>query len=88
MDRDSFLRAYAILGTQRNLAILGIFARLCARDGKKHYVDLIPRVWNYVQRDLAHPALSDLARHINASLPAPTSEYLEQLRARCPASQQ
>ena len=49
-----FGTAYHVLGAQRNLRILGVFARLCVRDGKAHYVDLIPRVWDLLQRDLAH----------------------------------
>lgn len=82
-DRDSFMTAYAVLGAQRNLCILGIFARLCLRDGKSHYVDMIPRVWAYVQRDLAHPALSDLATVLAPLLRHPTLEFLEELKARC-----
>jgi aminoglycoside/choline kinase family phosphotransferase len=84
LDRDAFLTAYAILGAQRNLAILGIFARLCKRDGKPHYVDLIPRVWGYVQRNLAHPALHSLAATLD--LPEPTPAYLQTLKDACPTS--
>ncbi|MDF1727438.1 MAG: phosphotransferase [Sulfitobacter sp.] len=82
-DRATFLRAYAILGAQRNLCILGIFARLCLRDGKGHYLPLIPRVWEYVQRDLSHPALQDLAALLRPILPEPTPDFLEDLKARC-----
>lgn len=82
-DQISFMTAYAVLGAQRNLCILGIFARLCLRDGKSHYVDLIPRVWAYVQRDLAHPALSELATVLAPLLPHPTPEFLEELKSRC-----
>jgi aminoglycoside/choline kinase family phosphotransferase len=85
-DEAAFQTAYALLGAQRNLRILGIFARLCQRDGKPHYVDLIPRVWSYVQRDLAHPALADVADVLASSLPAPTNDFLEDLRARCATS--
>tara|TARA_R110002110_G_scaffold258495_9_gene474315 strand:- start:594 stop:1610 length:1017 start_codon:yes stop_codon:yes gene_type:complete len=85
-DREPFMAAYAILGAQRNLCILGIFARLCQRDGKPHYVDLIPRVWAYVQRDLAHPALTDVAAVLAPILPRPTKEFLESMKARCATS--
>jgi aminoglycoside/choline kinase family phosphotransferase len=78
LDRDDFLRSYAILGAQRNLCILGIFARLARRDGKPHYVDLIPRVWDYVQRNLKHPALVPLAKTLN--LPEPTAAFLQSLK--------
>ena len=82
-DADDFNRAFALLGVQRNLRILGIFARLCLRDGKTHYVDLIPRVWGYIQRNLDHPDLRDLASLINEALPVPDKGFLEDLKARC-----
>ena len=44
-DGTTFRTAYHLLGAQRNLRIVGVFARLCLRDGKAHYVDLLPRVW-------------------------------------------
>jgi aminoglycoside/choline kinase family phosphotransferase len=83
LDADEFNRAYAILGLQRNLRILGVFARLCMRDGKAHYVDLIPRVWGHIQTNLAHPALSEIAAIVNADLPAPTPEIMEHLKSQC-----
>lgn len=75
---------YATLGLQRNLRILGIFARLCLRDGKPEYVDLIPRVWGYVQRNLTHPHLAPLATLVGAILPEPTTSFLESMKSRCP----
>lgn len=63
--------AFACLSVQRNLRILGIFARLARRDGKLRYLDLIPRVWGHIQRDLAHPAMAELAPLIAAYIPAP-----------------
>ncbi len=51
---------YATLGAQRNSKILGIFARLAKRDGKRGYLAHIPRVARYLERDLAHPALASL----------------------------
>lgn len=80
VDPDGFRRAYAVLGVQRNLRILGIFARLAKRDGKPSYVDLVPRVWNYVKRNLAHPDLVPLA-NVLEPMPAPTPAFLEQLKS-------
>lgn len=82
-DPPAFSTAYAILGAQRNLRILGVFSRLCLRDGKAHYIDLIPRVWGHVQTNLRHPALADVAEHINQSLTPPTPDTLTQLRSKC-----
>ena len=60
-DLAAFARAYAILGAQRNTKILGIFARLDKRDGKPAYLRHLPRIEDYLRRNLAHPALADLA---------------------------
>ncbi|MSP51593.1 MAG: aminoglycoside phosphotransferase [Alphaproteobacteria bacterium] len=73
-DVSSFRAAYAILGAQRNTKIVGIFSRLSRRDGKVHYLDMIPRVFGYLDRDLSHPALAPVrawfARHLPAALRA------------------
>ena len=47
--------ALAVLGVQRNLRLLGIFARLASR-GRPHYLSFLPRVWGQLATDLAHPA--------------------------------
>ncbi len=80
-EPESFRAAYAALGAQRNLKIVGIFARLRLRDGKPHYLSLIPRVWDHLQRDLAHPALAPLAGFVARHIPAPTPQALARVRA-------
>lgn len=84
-DDAAFARAYAVLGAQRALRIIGVFARLAMHQGKPGYLPMIPRVWDHLQRNLAHPALSDVARICGASLPPPTPANLERIAARCPA---
>lgn len=83
-DAERFAAAYAVLGVQRNLRILGVFARLCSLYGKPHYVDFIPRVWGYLMDGLAHPALEPVAEIITRALPEPTTEALDRIRATCP----
>lgn len=80
---QAFREAYAILGVQRNLRIVGAFAKLCIDLGKPRYIDLIPRVWEFVERNLAHPALTPIAAHIRETLPAPTAEILATLKSKC-----
>ncbi len=65
-----FAADYARLGAQRNDKIVGIFVRLWKRDGKARYLDLIPRVWGLLERDLSHPALEPVARWFGANIPA------------------
>ena len=48
-DKISFTKDYEILSLQRNIKIVGIFSRLSARDGKHSYLDLLPRVLNFVR---------------------------------------
>lgn len=67
---DDFRADYARLGAQRNAKIVGIFVRLWKRDGKPRYLDLIPRVWALLERDLADPALAPVARWFDANIPA------------------
>lgn len=69
-DADTLLADYARLGAQRNAKIVGIFVRLWRRDGKPKYLDLIPRVWALLERDLAHPALAPVAAWFDANIPA------------------
>jgi len=58
-----------VMAAQRNAKIVGIFARLFKRDGKPRYLALLPRVWGYLERDLAHPALADLRAWYDRVLP-------------------
>lgn len=70
VDAKQFLADYARLGAQRNAKIVGIFVRLWRRDAKPRYLDLIPRVWSAMERDLAHPALAPVAAWFEANIPA------------------
>ena len=82
-DEVTFSAAYATIGAQRALRILGIFARLCMVAGKPHYLTMIPRVWGHLQRNLAHPALAELAKICALWLPEPVPLALERIRAQC-----
>ena len=68
-DAPAFARAYATLAAQRASKILGIFARLERRDHKPQYLRHLPRVWAYLQRSLAHPALAPLAAWYRVNVP-------------------
>ncbi|WP_086619770.1 aminoglycoside phosphotransferase family protein [Erythrobacter tepidarius] len=66
---EEFLADYARLGAQRNAKIVGIFTRLNARDGKPKYLSMIPRVWDALERDLAHPALAPVSHWFDHNIP-------------------
>lgn len=48
IDRAEFLRWFDLMGVQRHLKAIGIFARLNHRDGKSGYLKDIPRTLGYV----------------------------------------
>ena len=47
-DAGQFLRSFDLMGVQRHLKAIGIFARLNLRDGKPGYLRDIPRTLGYV----------------------------------------
>ncbi len=84
LDASAFRASLCVLGAQRNLRILGVFARLAATRGKPHYVDLIPRVWAHLQTDLQHPTLAPIKSILDKALPPPTPDVLQRLKSLCP----
>ena len=52
VDRDfgAFYRDFEWMGVQRHIKVLGIFARLCHRDGKDGYLKDMPLVMDYLRR--------------------------------------
>ena len=72
----------AVCSAQRALRILGVFARLCLRDGKVGYLDFVGPTWAVLMRDLAHPALAGLRGVVADTLAPPTAAGLGAMRAR------
>jgi tRNA threonylcarbamoyl adenosine modification protein YjeE len=77
-DEAAFRSAYAFFGAQRSSKILGIFARLAKRDGKRGYLRHIPRVSRYLERNLNHPRLARLRDWYDRHLPQSLRESLPQ----------
>ncbi|WP_339539497.1 aminoglycoside phosphotransferase family protein [Pseudomonas sp. RA_15y_Pfl2_54] len=60
-DLDDFLRASDLMGVQRHLKVIGIFARICHRDGKPRYLADVPRFFSYIEAVIARrPELAEL----------------------------
>ncbi len=72
-DPAGFAELYAIMSAQRNTRLLGTFARLNRRDGKPQYLRHQPRIWTYLGRSLAHPALARARAWYAANVPPPAS---------------
>lgn len=59
---DAFYADCDYMGAQRHLKVIGIFARICHRDGKPKYVGDVPRFFEYLRGVCARRAeLSTLA---------------------------
>lgn len=76
LDHGTASAAFACLAVQRNLRILGVFARLARQDGKIRYIAMIPRIWDMLNEDLAHPALAELRAVVMATLPSPDASAI------------
>ncbi|WP_289533555.1 phosphotransferase [Pseudomonas sp. SO81] len=64
-----FHRASDLMGVQRHLKVIGIFARICHRDGKPKYLNDVPRFFSYIEAVLTRrPELAVLGELL-ASLP-------------------
>ena len=48
-DESQFIRWFDLMGVQRHLKAVGIFARLWHRDGKRGYLSDIPRTLGYIR---------------------------------------
>ncbi|MGH8388914.1 MAG: aminoglycoside phosphotransferase family protein [Pseudomonas sp.] len=60
-DFEDFLRASDLMGVQRHLKVIGIFARICHRDGKPRYLTDVPRFFAYIEAVIARrPELAEL----------------------------
>ena len=82
-DRAAFIRDFDLMGLQRHLKVLGIFARLWYRDGKPGYLHDLPLVLDYVlEVTAAFPALAELDRLLRQRLvPAFEAAQLRELAA-------
>jgi aminoglycoside/choline kinase family phosphotransferase len=64
-DQKEFLRWFDLMGAQRHLKAIGIFARLNIRDGKPGYLKDIPRTLDYVREVTSrYPDLRPLSEFI------------------------
>ncbi|MFC5371765.1 N-acetylmuramate/N-acetylglucosamine kinase AmgK [Brevundimonas faecalis] len=68
-DREAFMAAYAGLAALNEARILGIFARLIARDGKPRYAAFMPRMWAHLNANLKAPGLEAVAAWMDRHVP-------------------
>ncbi|MGF6396047.1 aminoglycoside phosphotransferase family protein [Pseudomonas plecoglossicida] len=71
---EDFHRASDLMGVQRHLKVIGIFARICHRDGKPRYLADVPRFFAYIDEVIGRrPELAELGQliaELKAGVPA------------------
>jgi len=70
LDRSVFEASWSVMAAQRHAKVIGIFTRLCKRDGKPGYLVHIPRVWRLLESACRHPVLAELSRWLDRHIPA------------------
>jgi aminoglycoside/choline kinase family phosphotransferase len=66
-SREQWQKTCDLMGVQRHLKVIGIFARICYRDGKPAYLDDAPRFFGYLQNAIArNPELKPLGKLLEA----------------------
>jgi len=70
LSPEAFDASWACLAAQRHAKVIGIFTRLCRRDGKPHYLGHIPRVWRLLDEAARHPGLAPVKAWLDRHIPA------------------
>src|SRR6185312_5392885 len=86
-DDREFLRWFDLIGAQRHIKVLGIFARLWYRDGKSGYLKDLPLTLEYVRTTCSwYPELAALGRFLEERvvpvLPRANAQVLEAARRK------
>jgi N-acetylmuramate 1-kinase len=69
LDRSALDASFVVLGAQRHCKVIGIFTRLCRRDGKPRYLAHIPRLWRLLEGNFRHPVLAPVKGWIDRNIP-------------------
>jgi N-acetylmuramate 1-kinase len=68
-DEAGFIRWFDLMGLQRHIKVLGIFARLFYRDGKAAYLKDLPRVLDYTRSAAAaYPETAEFAEFVTTRI--------------------
>lgn len=68
-NNHEFMNQYNILGAQRALKILGVFARLSMAYQKHEYLIHIPRILDYINRNIRNESLTSLSSWLTKNFP-------------------
>ncbi|MGK0441284.1 MAG: aminoglycoside/choline kinase family phosphotransferase [Pseudohongiellaceae bacterium] len=76
-EAAEFYYDYAVLGAHRHIKVVGIFVRLCVRDGKAHYLHYLPRVQRLLEQALTTPEMKPLAEWMSRNHPGAVTKTLD-----------
>jgi aminoglycoside/choline kinase family phosphotransferase len=75
-DFADFHRDYEWMGVQRHIKVVGIFARLCHRDGKDGYLSSMPLLMRYLRKACGrYRELAPLLKLLDKLEPVPTEHF-------------
>jgi aminoglycoside/choline kinase family phosphotransferase len=69
IDHAALDASYAVMGAQRHCKVIGIFTRLCRRDGKPRYLAHIPRLWRLLEGNFRAPVLAPVKAWLDKNIP-------------------
>ncbi len=78
-DPDALRQVFAAWSAQRNLRILGIFARAARAQGRTFHIAKLPRVYGYLAESLQHDIFAQVVDRTLAAIPYPTPALMESL---------
>ncbi len=68
-EHGNYRTAATILGAGRHTKVIGVFVRYAMRHGKKEYLKHLPRLWEYLEKSLIIPELSQVKAWFDRYLP-------------------
>ncbi len=68
-DTPEFRKSYPLMAVQRHTKVIGIFIRLCVRDGKDRYLKHVPFVWSLLEKHLDNPLLARYKKWLDTYVP-------------------
>lgn len=69
LDQPLVRKSLDLVAMQRHTKVVGIFIRLCVRDGKDRYLKMIPFVWSLIERHLNQPEFAAYKAWIEKNIP-------------------
>ena len=73
-------KALDLVAMQRHTKVVGIFVRLCVRDGKDRYLKMIPFVWSLIERHLNQPEFEAYRNWIDKNIPDKLRHIIPQVK--------